>query len=120
MFRKLTVVFCLISFAPVAVNAQGLAAIAAPQATVASATAQTMPAGREINLSLPAERPAAVLLAAAETSQGVAVGTAPEEKKESRRTHSWDNFAEVHFGDYRWVWWAGAVAILIAIHAGAD
>ncbi len=119
MLRKLTIVLCLISFAPAAVSAQGLTAIAAPPAAVLPATEKTMPPGQEINLSLPAERSAAVLLAAAETSQGAAVGNSPEQKRESRRAHSWDNFVEVHFGDYRWVWWAGAAAVLIGIHVAA-
>ncbi|MFZ2951105.1 MAG: hypothetical protein WA003_16640 [Desulfuromonadaceae bacterium] len=120
MFRKLIVVFCLISFAPAAVSAQGLVPVAAPQAAVVPATEKAPPPGGELNLSLPAERSAAVLLAAAETSQAVAMENAPEQKRESRRSHSWDNFLDVHFGGYRWIWWAGAAAILVAIHAGAD
>jgi hypothetical protein len=120
MFRKLTIILCLISFAPAAINAQALAAVTAPQAAGTAATEKTVPPGQEVNLSLPAERSATVLLAAAETSQGGVVANAPEQKRESRRAHSWDNFIDVHFGDYRWVWWAGAAAILIAIHVSAD
>jgi len=119
MLRKLTIVLCLISFAPAAVSAQGLTAVAAPQAAVAPATEKNMTPVGEINLSLPAERSAALLLAAAETEQGTATGNSPEQKRESRRAHSWDNFVDVHFGDYRWVWWAGAAAILIGIHVAA-
>jgi hypothetical protein len=29
-------------------------------------------------------------------------------------------FWEIHFGGYRWAWWALAGTALIAIHAGAD
>ena len=119
MFRKLIVVFCLISFAPAAVSAQGLVSVAAPPAAVAPAAEKAPPSGGELNLSLPAERSAAVLMAASETSQVVAMENAPEQKRESRRSHSWDNFVDVHFGGYRWLWWAGAAAILVAIHVSA-
>lgn len=117
MLRKLTVLICLLSFAPAAVNAQGIAALAASPGAVQS-TNQTE---KGMNLSLPAERTAAVLMAAADTSQGTAMASAPEQKKESKQSSfNWGNFAEVHLGDYRWVWWAGAAVALVAIHAGAD
>ena len=120
MFRKLIVVICLISFAPAAVSAQGLVSVAAPLAAVVPATEKVPLPGEELNLLLPVERSAAVLLAATETSQVVAMENAPEQKRESRSSHSWDNFVDVHFGGYRWVWWAGAAVILGVIHAGAD
>jgi hypothetical protein len=41
-------------------------------------------------------------------------------EEQQTRKHSWDNFLEVHFGGYRWLWWAGAGAALIAIHVAAD
>jgi hypothetical protein len=119
MFRKLIVVFCLISFAPAAVSAQGLVSVAAPPAGVVSAAEKASPPGGELNLSLPAERSAAVLMAAAETSQAVAMENAPGQKREARSSHSWDNFLDVHFGGYRWLWWAGAAAVLVAIHVSA-
>lgn len=119
MLRKLTVLICLLSFAPAAVNAQAIVVAAAPVAV--ESALQTSPAPeKSVNLSLPAER-SAVLMAAADTSQGTTMARAPEQKKESRQSSfNWGNFAEVHLGDYRWVWWAGAAAALIAIHAGAD
>lgn len=120
MFRKLIVVLCLVSFAPAAVSAQGLVSVAVQPAAVVPVTEKASQQGGELNLSLPAERPAVMLLAAAETSQAVAMENAPEQKRESRSSHSWDNFVDVHFGGYRWIWWAGAAAILVAIHAGAD
>ena len=119
MFRKLIVVLCLVSFAPAAVSAQGVVSVAA-SSTVAVSAAEKAPPSGELNLSLPAGRSAALLLAATETSPAMAMESAPEQKRESRRSHSWDNFLDVHFGGYRWVWWAGAAAILVAIHAGAD
>lgn len=117
MLRKLTVLVCLLSFAPAAVNAQGIAAIAAsPVAVETSATPE-----KAVNLSLPGERSAAVLMAAADTSQGTAMAVAPEQKQAVKHSSfNWGNFAEVHLGDYRWVWWAGAAVALIAIHAGAN
>lgn len=120
MFRKLTIVFCLISFVPAAVSAQGLATVAAPPAVVGSSPEMTTPPPGEINLSLPAKRSAAVLLAAADTTQSAVTGKAPEQKCESRSSHSWDNFVDVHFGGYRWIWWASAAVVLGVIHAGAD
>jgi hypothetical protein len=119
MFRKLTIVICLISFAPAAVNAQGLAALAASPAAAGITADSTAPSVPATNLSLPAERTKAVLLAAADSSQSTAMANAPEQKKESRSAHTWDNFVDVHFGDYRWVWWAAAAAVLIGIHVAA-
>jgi hypothetical protein len=121
MLRKLTVFICLLSFAPAAVNAQGIAALAASPVAVASATAPvaTLPE-RAMDLSLPAARSEVILMAAADTSQGTAQATAPEQKKSQHSSFNWGNFAEVHLGDYRWVWWVGAAAVLVAIHAGAD
>jgi hypothetical protein len=120
MLRKLTVFICLLSFAPAAVNAQGIAALAVSPVAVESAPAS--PPERTMDLSLPAAaRSAVVLMAAADTPQGTAPAPATEQKKaEKNSSFHWENFAEVHLGDYRWVWWVGAAAVLIAIHAGAD
>jgi len=121
MFRKLTVIMCLISFIPAAVSAQGLTTAAPQMPAIGSATEKsTQLPVQDVNLALPAERSEAVLVAAAETSQGTAMGSAPARKSESRSSHSWDNFVDVHFGDYRWVWWAAAAAILVGIHVAAD
>ncbi|NTV49995.1 MAG: hypothetical protein HGB32_07085 [Geobacteraceae bacterium] len=120
MLRKLTVLICLLSFAPAAVNAQGIATVAAPPASIESSSVPSAQPAQALNLSLPAENTAAVLMAAAETSQGAAMASAPENKKEAQRSFNWGNFTEVHLGGYRWVWWAGAAVALIAIHAGAN
>jgi len=118
MLRKLTVLICLLSFTPAAVNAQGIAAIAAAPAAAESATAPaTALPGQALDLTLPAARPEVILMAAADTSQGAAT---EQKKAEKSSSFHWENFAEVHLGDYRWVWWVGAAAALIAIHAGAD
>ena len=120
MFRKLTIIICLISFVPAAVSAQGIALPVSQSSGVETATEMPALPGQGVNLSLPAERSNVVLMAAAETTQGAAMKSAPEQKSEARKTHSWDNFVDVHFGDYRWVWWAGAAAILIGIHVAAS
>lgn len=117
MFRKLTIILCLVAFAPAAFGAQGPVTTVTPASESDPATGRTVAPAQAINLSLPA---GTVLMAAAETSEGAAVKNAPEQKKESRSSFNWGNFAEVHLGDYRWVWWAGAAAALIAIHASAD
>ena len=118
MLRKLMVLICLVSFVPAAASAQGI--VAAPSAAE-SAIAAPAQSGAGVNLALPAERSAAVLMAAADTSKEATAAAAPEQKAEARRSSfNWGNFAEVHLGDYRWVWWAGAAVALVAIHAGAD
>lgn len=117
MFRKLIVVLCLVSFCPAAVGAQGMVPVTTPPAAVVSVTENATSPSRVINLSLPAER---VLMAAADTSEGAVTKAPTEQKRESRSSFNWSNFAEVHLGDYRWVWWVGAAAVLVAIHAGAD
>lgn len=122
MFRKLTVLVCLISFAPAAVGAQELAMLAAPSAAVAVTAEHAMLPQPSANLSLPTGRSEAILLAAADTSQNAAAASAPEQAK-AKASHSsfnWSNFGEVHLGGYRWIWWVGAVAALVAIHANAD
>ncbi|MEI6826285.1 MAG: hypothetical protein WCK54_11865 [Desulfuromonadales bacterium] len=120
MLKKLTVFICLLSFAPAAVNAQGIAAIAASPVAADSVPAQAGALPEQaLDLSLPAARSEVILLAAADTSQGAATASAPEQKKSQHSSFNWGNFAEVHLGDYRWVWWVGAAAVLIAIHAGA-
>jgi hypothetical protein len=60
---------------------------------------------------------AKVLVAAAEQKND-GVSQAPVQI-ERQRKHSWDNFWEVHFGGYRWLWWAGAAAVLVGIHVAA-
>jgi len=118
MLRKLMVFICLISFVPAAASAQGI--VAAPSAAESAIAAPTQ-SGGEVNLSLPAEMSAAVLMAAADTSKDATAAAAPEHKTEAKRSSfNWGNFAEVHLGDYRWVWWAGAAVALVAIHAGAN
>jgi hypothetical protein len=118
MFHKLTIVFCLISLAPSAVSAQEVASLMSPpSATTDAPVENTSSPVRMINLSPPAET---VLIAAGQSQESEVQKSPPEQKRESRSSFNWGNFAEVHLGDYRWIWWVGAAAVLIAIHAGAN
>jgi len=114
MLKKLVILVCLVAFAPAAVGAQDVAAVShTPLATEGSATVQ---AAREVDLSLAAARAATVM--AANEAQGQQAAKSERPKK----THyglTFQEFVDVHFGDYRWVWWAGAAAALIAIHVAA-
>jgi hypothetical protein len=113
MLRKLIIVICLLSFLPAAVGAQGLAS-APVAANNAAASSQ------EVNLLMAAEKSATTLVAAADTSQGAATQVAPEQKKQSQSSFDIRNFADVHLAEGRWVWWAGAIVVLAAIHIAAN
>jgi len=111
MFRKLTVFICLLSLSPAA-GAQDLALLVVSQP--AQRSADSAPA-REINLSPPVDRGPAVLVAANDLQ-----GSSTAEEQRPARTHTgltFKEFCEVHFGEYRWVYWVGAVAAIVAIHA---
>jgi hypothetical protein len=117
MFRKLTVIICLISFCPVAVGAQELAGIANSQVVADQQSGQPQP-----NLSLPAmSNPAAKLDAAENPLCSGAVNCTDaakveEPKKEKSSGITMKEWAEIHLGDNRWMWWAGAAAALVALH----
>lgn len=120
MFRKLTVLICLLSFLPAAAGAQGLPVSAStPTAAISSSADSADPAGNNVNLMLAAEKSATILVAAADTSQATAKAT-PEIKKESHSSFDMRNFADVHLAEGRWIWWAGALVVLAAIHIAAD
>jgi hypothetical protein len=118
MFRKLTIIICLISFVPATVGAQGLVTPAPSASPAAVETENAALPSQAANLLLTAERSEKILLATADTSQNTCKCDASEQVKASNSDFEWGNFAEVHLGGYRWVWWAGAAAALIAIHAG--
>lgn len=119
MLRKMIVLLCIISIVPASVSAEVFSAVAAAQSEVATAApgSSTQPGG-EVNLMLSAEKSSSILLASAETPQGTTAGSSADQKKESKSAFNWGNFAEVHLGDYRWIWWVGAAGALVAIHAG--
>ena len=108
MYRKLTVFVCLVSFCPAAAGAQELA-LAVNAQPVQEQPATSEPA-KEINLVPPLER-----LAANDQQM-----TKSAEEQRPRRTHTgltFKEFCEIHFGEYRWIYWVGAAAVLVAIHA---
>lgn len=116
MFKRLTVVICLMSFCPAAVGAQQLTPLTESVPAVVAQTSTDQPA-REVDLSIPAAVQKATLLAANDVR-----GTQPAEAERPRKSHTgltFQEFVDVHFGDYRWIWWAGAAAALIAIHVAA-
>ncbi len=119
MFRKLTIVLCLISFVPAAVNAQVFTTASATPVAVASTVENAAPTGQQLNLLLAAEKSATVLVAAAGTSENAATKAAPEQKKESHSSFNLSNFADVHLAEGRWIWWVGAAVVLVGIHAFA-
>jgi len=115
MFKKLTILVCLISFCPAAVGAQDLAAI--KQSPLAAESGTELQPARQIDLSLPPARQAATVLAAND-----AQGNQSPATERPRKTHtglSFEEFCEIHFGEYRWVYWVGAAAVLVAIHVVA-
>jgi hypothetical protein len=115
MLRKLTVLVCLVSFFPAVAGAQDLAQLANAQpAVVQSAEREGV---REVDLSLPAERVTANLMAANDVQ-----GSPRAEEQRPRKTHTgltFREFVDVHFGEYRWIYWVGAAAALVAIHVVA-
>lgn len=116
MFKRFIVLLCLMSFWPAAVGAQELAALKESSPVAVAQTTTDQPA-REVDLSIPVALQKATVLAANE-SRAAQVG----ESERPRKTHTgltFQEFVDVHFGDYRWIWWAGAAAVLVAIHVAA-
>lgn len=110
MFRKLTLFVCLLSFSPAA-GAQDLALLVASQPAL-ERSADPVPA-RAINLS-PPDRGPAVVVAANDLQESPMA-----DEQRQARTHTgltFKEFCEVHFGEYRWVYWVGAVAAIVALH----
>jgi hypothetical protein len=113
MLRKLTIIACFLSFSPVAAGAQELAVLVNSQP--AQQSPATLQPAREVDLSPPAARQATVVAA------NDLVGNTSAEQR-PRKTHTgltFQEFCEVHFGEYRWIYWVGAAAIIIGIHVVA-
>ena len=105
MFKKLTIIACLVSFSPAAAGAQELALLASSQPAVE----------QSVNLSPPVYKLAATTVLAANDTQGNQI----TEAQRPRKTHAgltFKEFSEVHFGEYRWIYWVGAVAAIVALH----
>jgi len=116
MFRKLTVLICLLSFTPVAAGAQELALIANAQPAL-ERTAEQAPA-RELNL-MPAQATSDRIMVASSHLSGDKMAAEEQRPRRSHDGMTFKEFAEVHFGEYRWIYWAAAVAGIVAIHVFA-
>jgi hypothetical protein len=102
---------------PVAVLAE-TAPASAPAVNTSVATADKVDLSY---LSEPApnhagEKQERILLASQDKTDMQAAGSA----QKSSCHDCYGGFWEIHFGGYRWAWWALAGTALIAIHAGAD
>lgn len=109
MFKKLTMLICLISFFPAASGAQEAAILLRGQPAHEQATEP----GKTVNL-MPTKDPSATLVAANDVQGGQ-----PAQEQRPRKTHTgltFKEFCDVHFGEGRWIYWAGAVAALVALH----
>lgn len=107
MFRKLIVLVCLLSFTPAAFGAQQLAVVAG---------SPIVSDQRPLNLTPPLALPAEKVLVAENLNNGEALKT-EEPKKAARPGLTFGEWADIHFGDYRWAWWAGGAAVLVGLHA---
>lgn len=109
MIKRITLYFCLCSFFPVAVGAQELSL-----------------QGKGGSLSDPAAAGSALqsdraLSPNREERQTIALNEATPTPAADREARKGDcgglrNWAEIHWGGYRWIWWAGAAAALIGLH----
>ncbi|MBU5613973.1 hypothetical protein [Geomonas azotofigens] len=110
MLKKIAILACLVSFAPAAAGAQDVALMVNQQ------PAPQTEAQRSLNL-MPREERSATLVAANDVQ-----GTAPAQEERPKKSHTgltFKEFCDVHFGEYRWVYWVGAVAAIVAIHVVA-
>lgn len=108
MFKKLAILACLVSFAPAAAGAQEVALLANAQPV------QQTEAPRALNL-MPTQESAVTV--AANDIQGQ-----PAQEQRAKKSHAgltWKEFCDVHFGEGRWIYWAGAVAAIVALHVVA-
>lgn len=110
MFRKLTVFICLLSFTPAAFGAQQLAGIAGSPVVSDQRIEQ-----RPLNLTPPQSLPAEKLMVAENLKNSDSLKA--EEPKKAKPGLTFGEWADVHFGDYRWAWWAGGAAVLVGLHA---
>lgn len=112
MIKKFAILACLVSFAPAAAGAQDVALLANSQPV----EQQAAEVQKSLNL-MPREERSATLVAANDVQ-----GTRTAAEERPRKTHTgltFKEFCDVHFGEYRWVYWVGAVAAIVAIHVVA-
>ena len=79
---------------------------------------ETVAATETVLTAADLEQKGAMLVAQAKTTDAASAPCVPCPEVKASKSHSWDNFWDVHFGGYRWAWWALAGGALIAIHAG--
>lgn len=111
MFFRLIILACIVSLFPSMVGAQEVGVLLNSQPAEQLAVGTPAP----VNLMPTGETQARVMVAANDL-QGDPAAEAPR----ARKTHSgltFSEFVEVHFGEYRWIYWAIAGAALVAIHA---
>ncbi|MBU5637518.1 hypothetical protein KOM00_12345 [Geomonas sp. Red69] len=111
MLKKLAILVCLASFAPAAAGAQEVAPLLNQPAQ------QAAPMQKSVNLMPREEREATVV--AVNDAQGTTQGATEERPRKSHSGLTFKEFCDVHFGEYRWVYWVGAVAAIVAIHVVA-
>ena len=111
MFFKLTILACIVSLLPSLAGAQEVGVLLnAPPAQERSVATPS-----PVNLMPTEDKQARIVVAANDLK-----GDPAAEQQRARKTHSgltFGEFVEVHFGEYRWIYWAVAGAILVAIHA---
>lgn len=103
MLRKVIVVLCLVSFAPLSAGAQELAAALLP--------AEVSAHGAESRSDTPK-----IVVAANDRADAATADATPQKETKSRPSCTIRDFLDIHFGGYRWLWWVGAAGILIGIH----
>lgn len=111
MFKKIAILACLVSFAPAAAGAQEVALLVNAQPAQ-----QSIEVEKSVNL-MPREDRTVTLVALNDVQ-----GTPQAGEQGLRKTHTgltFKEFCDVHFGEYRWVYWVGAVAAIVAIHVVA-
>ncbi|UFS70006.1 hypothetical protein LPW11_19260 [Geomonas sp. RF6] len=108
MLRRLVVLICLMSFAPASVGAQQLAAALMPKEVTEQVAASQSSSVKN------------VMVAVNDVADRAATDTAGQKETKSRPSCTFGEFFDIHFGGYRWLWWAGAAAALVAIHVAAD
>jgi hypothetical protein len=116
MFKKLTVLVCLVSLAPAAAGAQDVALLTTTAPAAAEASAAGNQPAREVDLSPPLRLHQDGMVVAENDSQQKQM-TGEEERP--RRTHeglTFKEFVDIHFGGHRWIYWAVAAAALIGLH----
>jgi hypothetical protein len=115
MFRRLVILVCLISFIPAAAGAQEAAVLLNSQAAVQRA-AEREPSAEVTLQASAAEAQGATVLAANDAQPCPPCSQASERSKKTHSGLTWDEFVDVHFGGYRWVYWAGAVGAIVLLH----